>query len=224
MNIKDIVNKFFEIIMSYSVYWEEEVHMSSRGEIVIGDDGEKKRILYHKHFMKFNYIPMKQIICISHSDRKLSIDLKDGSTKSNIDYVKFGNMPMSHYELEKCGHETPMKQHYLGYYIVDEFVYVNDKIAERLKYIDHMRYMNGGYPKKIDDIICEIQNLYKGSMKTQKVAYDIQNHIFCELFNASNRKYNLTDGVQVILDADDYALNCVITDEGFKSLADNNLL
>ena len=84
--------------------------------------------------------------------------------------------------------------------------------------------MNGGYPKKIDDIICEIQNLYKGSMKTQKVAYDIQNHIFCELFNASNRNYNLTDGVQVKLDAGDYAVNCVITDEAFKSLADNNLL
>lgn len=224
MNIKDIVNNFFEIITSYSVYWEEQVHMRPRGEIVIGDDGEKKRVLYRKHFMKFNYIPMSQIMCISHSDEKLSIELKDGSTKSNIDYVKFGNMPMSRSELEKCCYETPMKQHYLGYYIVDEFIYVNDEIAERLKYNEYERYMNDGYLKKIDDIIYEIQKIYRGSMKTQKVAYDIQNHIFRELFNASNGKYNLTNGVQVILDADEYAVNCVITDEAFKSLANNNLL
>ena len=209
--------------MAYSVYWEEEVCMRPRGEIVVGDDGEKKRVLYRKHFLKFNYIPMSQIVSIYSGNEELCIELKDGSEKRGLDYVKFGNMPMSRSELEECYRETSMEQHPLGYYIVDEIVYVNDETAERLKSIERTRY-NGGYLKKIDDIICEIQNIYKGSMKTQKVAYDIQNHIFRELFNASNRKYNLTDGVQVILDADDYAVNCVITDEGFKSLADNNLL
>lgn len=209
--------------MVYSVYWEEEVHMSPRGEIII-DDGEKKKVLYRKHFMKFNYIPMAQIEGISHGNGKLCIELKDGSTKSDIDYVKFGNMPMSRSELEKCFHETSMEQHYLGYYIVDEFIYVNDETAEKLKYIEHTRYMNSGYPKKIDDIIYEIQNLYRGSMKTQKVAYYIQNYIFTQLFNASDGKYVLTDGVQVILNEGNYAVNCVITDEAFKSLADNNLL
>ena len=210
--------------MAYSVYWEEEVHMSPRGEIVVGDDGEKKRVLYRRHFLKFNYIPISQIVCISSGDGELRIELRDGSEKRRIDYVKFGNMPMSRSELEDCYHKTSMERHYLGYYIVDEFVYVNDKISERLKYVEDIRYMNGGYLKNIDDIICEIQNLYRGSMKTQNVAYDIQNYIFRELFNASNRKYNLTDGVQVTLDAGNYAVNCVITDEGFKSLADNNLL
>ena len=210
--------------MAYSIYWEEEVHMCPRGEIVVGDDGEKKRVLYRRHFMKFNYIPVSQIVCISSGDGELCIKLKDGSEKRRIDYVKFGNMPMSRSELEDCYHKTSMERHYLGYYIVDEFVYVNDKISERLKYVEDIRYMNGGYLKNIDDIICEIQNLYRGSMKTQNVAYDIQNYIFRELFNASNRKYNLTDGVQVTLDAGNYAVNCVITDEGFKSLADNNLL
>ena len=210
--------------MLYSVYWEEEVHMSPRGEIVVGDDGEQKRVLYRKHFMKFNYIPMSQIMCISHGDGKLCIELKDGSTKCNINYVKFGNMPMSRSELEKCCYETPIEQHYLGYYIVDEFVYVNDEIAERLKYNEHMCYMNGGYPKKIEDIINEIQDRYSCSMKTQEIVYDIQNYIFRELFNASNGKYDLVDGVQATLDADNYAVNCVVTDEAFKSLANNNLL
>ena len=210
--------------MAYSVYWEEEVHMCPRGEIVVGDDGEKKRVLYCKHFMKFNYIPISQIVCISSGDGELRIELKDGSEKCRLDYVKFGNMPMSRSDLEDCYHKTSMERHYLGYYIVDEFVYVNDKIAERLKYIEHMRYMNGGYPKKIDDIICETQNLYRGSMKTQEVAYDIQYHIFRELYNASNGEYDLTDGVQVILDTEKYVANCVVTDEAFKSLADNNLL
>lgn len=209
--------------MAYSVYWEEEVHMRPRGEIVVGDDGEKKRVLYRKHFLKFNYIHISQIVSIYSGNEKLCIELKDGSERRGLDYVRFGNMPMSRSELEECYRETSMEQHPLGYYIVDEIVYVNDETAERLKSIERTRY-NGGYPKKIDDIICEIQKIYKGSMKTQKVAYDIQNHIFRELFNASNRKYNLTDGVQVILDADDYAVNCVITDDGFKSLADNNLL
>ena len=101
--------------MAYSVYWEEEVHMSPRGEIVVGDDGEKKRILYRKHFMKFNYIPMSQIMCISHGDEKLCIELKDGNEKRRIDYVKFGNMPMSRSDLEDCYHKTSMERHYLGY-------------------------------------------------------------------------------------------------------------
>lgn len=209
--------------MSYSVYWEEEVHMSPRGEIVV-DDGEKKRVLYRKHFMKFNYIPMSQIEGISYGNGKLCIELKDGSKKTNIDYVKFGNMPMSFSELKKCYHETPMEKHYLGYYIVDEFVYVNDEIAERLKCSERLYCMNSRYPKKIEDIIYEIQNLYRGPMKTQSIAYDIQNYIFRELFNASGGKYVLTDGVQVTLNVENYAVNCVVTDEGFKSLADNNLL
>ena len=174
--------------MAYSVYWEEEVHIRPRGEIIVGDDGEKKRVLYRKHFMKFNYIPMSQIMCISHGDGKLCIELKDGSTKCNINYVKFGNMPMSRSELEKCCYETPIEQHYLGYYIVDEFIYVNDEIAERLKYNEHMCYMNSGYLKKIEDIINEIQDRYSCSMKSQEIVYDIQNYIFRELFNASNGK------------------------------------
>ena len=65
--------------MAYSIYWEEEVHICPRGEIVVGDDGEKKRVLYRKHFLKFNYIPMSQIACISHGNGKLCIELKDGS-------------------------------------------------------------------------------------------------------------------------------------------------
>lgn len=209
--------------MAYSVYWEEEVHIRPRGEIVVGDDGEKKRVLYRKHFMKFNYIPMSQIMCISHGDGKLCIELKDGSTKCNINYVKFGNMPMSRSKLEDCYHETSMELHPLGYYIVDEFVYVNDETAERLKYIEHTRY-NSGYPKNIVDIINEIEDLYSGCIITDNVVYDIQNYIFRELYNASNGEYALTDGVQVILDTEKYVANCVVTDEAFKILADNNLL
>lgn len=209
--------------MAYSVYWEEEVHMCPRGEIVVSNDGKKKRVLYRRHFLKFNYIPISQIVCISSGDGELRIELKDGSEKCRLDYVKFGNMPMSRSELEDCYHKTNMEMHPFGYYIVDEFVYINDETAERLKSIERTRY-NGGYPKKIDDIICEIQNLYRGSMKTQEVAYDIQYHIFRELFNASNGKYDLVDGVQATLDAGNYAVNCVVTDEAFKSLADNNLL
>lgn len=209
--------------MTYSVYWEEEVHMSPRGEIV-DDDDEKKRVLYRKHFMKFNYISMSQIIGISHGGGKLCIELKDGTRKCNIDYVKFGNMPMSFSELKKCCYETPMEKHYLGYYIVDEFVYVNDEIAERLKCSERLYCMNGRYLKKIEDIIYEIQNHYRGLMKTQDIAYDIQNYIFHELFNASDGKYILTDGVQVLLNAGNYTVNCVVTDDAFKSLADKNLL
>ena len=213
--------------MGNSVYWEEQVHMLPRGEIVVGDDGEKKQVLYRRHFMKFNYIPMSQIVCISSGDGALRIELKDGSEKCGIDYVKFGNMPMSRSELDKCYHETPMERHYLGYYIVDEFIYVNDETAERLNYVEQTHYMNDRYSKKIEDIIYDIQNLYRDSIKTQKVAYEIQNYIFRELSNASNGKYVLTDGVQVIFALNrrgNYGVNCVITDEAFKSLADNNLL
>lgn len=213
--------------MAYSVYWEEEIHMLPRGEIVVADDGEKKQVLYRKHFMKFNYIPMSQIIGISSGGGALRIELKDGSEKRGIDYVKFGNMPLSRSELDKCYHKTSMDRHYLGYYIVDEFIYVNDETVERLELIERSCYMNDKYSKKIDDIIYEIRNLYRDSIKTQKVAYEIQNYIFRELSNASNGKYVLPDGVQVILGLGrrgNYVVNCVITDEGFKSLADNNLL
>ena len=115
--------------MAYSVYWEEEVHIRPRGEIVVGDDGEKKRVLYRRHFLKFNYIPISQIACISSGDGELRIELKDGNEKCRLDYVKFGNMPMSRSKLEDCYHETSMELHPLGYYIVDEFVYVNDETA-----------------------------------------------------------------------------------------------
>ena len=209
--------------MAYSVYWEEEVHICPRGEIVVGDDGEKKRVLYRRHFLKLNYIPISQILCISSGDGELRIELKDGSEKCRLDYVKFGNMPMSRSKLEDCYHETSMELHPLGYYIVDEFVYVNDETAERLKYIEHTRY-NSGYPKNIVDIINEIEDLYSGCIITDNVVYDIQNYIFRELYNASNGEYALTDGVQVILDTEKYVANCVVTDEAFKILADNNLL
>ena len=209
--------------MAYSVYWEEEVHIRPRGEIVVGDDGEKKRVLYRRHFLKFNYIPTSQIVCISSSDGELRIELKDGNEKCRLDYVKFGNMPMSRSKLEDCYHETSMELCPFGYYIVDEFVYVNDETAERLEYIERTRY-NSGYPKNIVDIINEIEDLYSGCIITDNVVYDIQNYIFRELYNASNGEYDLTDGVQVILDTEKYVANCVVTDEAFKILADNNLL
>ena len=209
--------------MAYSVYWEEEVHICPRGEIVVGDDGEKKRVLYRRHFLKFNYIPISQIACISSGDGELRIELKDGNEKCRLDYVKFGNMPMSRSKLEDCYHETSMELCPFGYYIVDEFVYVNDEFAERLKYIEYTRY-NSGYPKNIVDIINEIEDLYSGCIITDNVVYDIQNYIFRELYNASNGEYDLTDGVQVILDTEKYVANCVVTDEAFKILANNNLL
>lgn len=210
--------------MAYSVYWEEEVYMRPRGEIVVGDDGEKKRVLYRRHFMKFNYIPTSQIVGISHGDGELRIELKDGSEKCGLDYVKFGNMPMSRSELEDCYHKTPMELHTFGYYVVDEFVYVNDETAERLEYIERARY-NGGYHKNIVDIVNEMQDRYRASMKREKVAYDIHNYIYRELYNASNREYTLTDGVQVTFDTEKYVtVNCLITDEGFKILAENNIL
>lgn len=209
--------------MAYSVYWEEEVHIRPRGEIVVGDDGEKKRVLYRRHFLKFNYIPISQIACISSGDGELRIELKDGSEKCGLDYVKFGNMPMSRSELEDCYHETSMELCPFGYYVVDEFVYVNDEFVERLKYIERARY-NGGYHKNIVDIVNEMQDRYRASMKREKVAYDIHNYIYRELYNASNGEYDLTDGVQVILDTEKYVANCVVTDEAFKILANNNLL
>lgn len=129
--------------MAYSVYWEEEVHIRPRGEIVVGDDGEKKRVLYRRHFLKFNYIPTSQIVCISSGDGELRIELKDGNEKCRLDYVKFGNMPMSRSKLEDCYHETSMELCPFGYYIVDEFVYVNDETAERLEYIERTRYNSG---------------------------------------------------------------------------------
>ena len=209
--------------MAYSVYWEEEVHIRPRGEIIVGDDGEKKRVLYRRHFLKFNYIPTSQIACISNGDGELRIELKDGNEKCILDYVKFGNMPMSRSKLEDCYHETSMELHPLGYYIVDEFVYVNDETAERLEYIERTRY-NSGYPKNIVNIINEIEDLYRGCIITDNVVYDIQNYIFRELYNASNGEYALTDGVQVTFDTEKYVANCVVTDEAFKILADNNLL
>ena len=209
--------------MIYGIYREEEVHIRPRGEIVVGDDGEKKRVLYRRHFLKFNYIPISQIACISSGDGELRIELKDGNEKCRLDYVKFGNMPMSRSKLEDCYHETSMELCPFGYYIVDEFVYVNDETAERLKYIEHTRY-NSGYPKNIVDIINEIEDLYRGRIITDNVVYDIQNYIFRELYNASNGEYALTDGVQVTFDTEKYVANCVVTDEAFKILADNNLL
>ena len=59
--------------MAYSVYWEEEVCMRPRGEIVVSDDGENKRVLYRKHFLKFNYIPISQIVSIYSGNEKLCI-------------------------------------------------------------------------------------------------------------------------------------------------------
>ena len=156
-------------------------------------------------------------------DEKVVIELKDGSEKCGLNYVKFGNMPMSRSELEDCYHETSMELCPFGYYVVDEFVYVNDETAERLEYIERTRY-NGGYHKNIVDIVNEMQDRYRASMKMEKVAYDIHNYIYRELYNASNGEYDLTDGVQVILDTEKYVAKCVVTDEAFKSLANNNLL
>ena len=84
--------------------------------------------------------------------------------------------------------------------------------------------MNGGQPKDIVDIINQVQALYNGRMMTQNVAFEIQNHIFQQLYNASNGEYALDDGVQVTFDADNCVANCVISDEAFRILADNNIL
>ena len=205
--------------MVYGIYREEEVNTISRGEIVIGDDGEKKRIVHHRHYMKYDYIAMEQIECIENGDVFLTIELKDGSTKYGWDYAKFGNIHTSLSELEDCYRELPMEHHPFGYYFVDEFVYVDNKTAERMKY-----NARGGYHKNIVDIANEVQNLYNGRMMVKDVAFEIQNYIFRQLYNETNGEYVLNDGVQVMFDADNCAANCIISDEAFKILADNNIL
>ena len=207
-----------------TIYREEEVRMLSHGEIIVSDDGEKKRIVHHRHFMKFDYIPMEQIACIKSGDGVLRIELKDGNVKYGWKYAKFGNVSTSRSELEDCCHEEPMELHRFGYYIVDEFVYVDDKTAERMKYNIRASYMNDGEPKTIVDITNQVQALYNGCMMTQDVAFEIQNHIFRQLYNATNGEYALDDGVRVVFDTDNNAANCIISDEAFRILADNNIL
>ena len=210
--------------MVYGIYREEEVNTISRGEIVVGDDGEKKRIVHHRYFMKFDYIPMEQVACIESGDGFLRIELKDGNKKYNWEYAKFGNVPTTRSELEDCYNELDMRLHPFGYYIVDEFVYVDDKTAERMKYNERVSYMNDGEPKTIVEIINQVQALYNGRMMTNDVAFEIQNHIFRQLYNATNGEYALDDGVRVVFDTDNNAANCIISDEAFRILADNNIL
>ena len=210
--------------MVYGIYREEEVDMLSRGEIVVGDDGEKKRIVHHRYFMRYDYIPMKQIACIESGDGFLRIELKDGNKKYDWQYAKFGNVPTSLSEREDCYNELPMELHRFGYYYVDDFVYVDDKTAERMKFNARTSYMNDGELKTIVEIINQVQALYNGRMMTQDVAFEIQNHIFRQLYNATNGEYALGDGVQVTFDTDNNAANCIISDEAFRILADNNIL
>ena len=210
--------------MVYGIYREEEVNMRSHGEIVFGDDGEKKRIVYCRHFMKYDYIPMKQVACIESGDGFLRIKLKDGNTKYSWEYAKFGDIPTSRLELEESYNELPMELHRFGYYYVDEFVYIDDKTAERMKYNARTSYMNDGEPKTIVDITNQVQALYNGCMMTQDVAFKIQNHIFRQLYNATNGEYALDDGVRVVFDTDNNAANCIISDEAFRILADYNIL
>lgn len=210
--------------MVYGIYREEEVKMHSRGEVVVDEYGEKKRIVHHKDFMKFDYIPMEQIACIESGDGFLRIKLKDGNVKYDWQYAKFGNVPTSRLELEDCYNELDMRLHPFGYYIVDEFVYIDDKTAERMKYNVRTSYMNDGEPKTIVEIINQVQALYNGRMMTNDVAFEIQNHIFRQLYNATNGEYVLDDGVRVVFDTDNNAANCVISDEAFRILADNNIL
>ena len=210
--------------MVYGIYREEEVRMLSHGEIIVSDDGEKKRIVHHRHFMKFDYIDMKQIACIESGDGFLRIKLKDGNVKYGWQYAKFGNVPTSLSEREDCYNELPMELHRFGYYIVDEFVYIDDKTAERMKYNIRASYMNDGEPKTIVEIVNQVQALYNGRMMTQDVAFEIQNHIFRQLYNASNGEYALDDGVRVVFDTDNNVANCIISDEAFRILADNNIL
>ena len=210
--------------MVYGIYREEEVNMRSHGEIVFGDDGEKKRIVYCRHFMKYDYIPMERVACIESGDGFLRIELKDGNTKYDWEYAKFGDIPTSRLELEESYNELPMELHRFGYYYVDEFVYVDDKTAEGMKFNARTSYMNDGEPKTIVEIINQVQALYNGRMMTQDVAFEIQNHIFRQLYNATNGEYALDDGVQVTFDADNNVANCIISDEAFRILADNNIL
>ena len=210
--------------MVYGIYREEEVKTHSHGEIVFGDDGEKKRIVYCRHFMKYDYIPMERVACIESGDGFLRIELKDGNTKYDWEYAKFGDIPTSRLELEESYNELPMELHRFGYYYVDEFVYVDDKTAERMKYNARASYVNDGEPKTIVEIVNQVQALYNGRIMTQDVAFEIQNHIFRQLYNATNGEYALDDGVQVTFDADNCVANCVISDEAFRILADNNIL
>ena len=210
--------------MVYGIYREEEVRMLSHGEIVVGDDGEKKRIVYCRHFMKYDYIPMEQVACIESGDGFLRIELKDGNKKYDWQYAKFGNVSTSRSELEDCYNELDMRLHPFGYYIVDEFVYVDDKTAEKMKFNVRASYMNDGEPKTIVEIINQVQALYEGRMMTKDVAFEIQNHIFRQLYNATNGEYVLDDGVRVVFDTDNNVANCIISDEAFKILADYNIL
>ena len=210
--------------MIYGIYREEEVDMRSRGEIVVRDNGEKKRFVHHKHFMKYDYIPMEQIACIESGDGFLRIELKDGNVKYGWQYAKFGNVPTSRLELEESYNELPLEPSRFGYFVIDEFVYVDDKTAERMKFNARTSYMNDGEPKTIVEIINQVQALYNGRMMTQDVAFEIQNHIFRQLYNATNGEYALDDGVRVVFDTDNNAANCVISDEAFRILADNNIL
>ena len=210
--------------MVYGIYREEEVNMHSHGEIVFGDDGEKKRIVYCRHFMKYDYIPMEQVACIESGDGFLRIELKDGNKKYDWQYAKFGNVPTSLSELVDCYNELDMRLHPFGYYIADEFVYVDDETAESMKFNDRASYINDGEPKTIVEIINQVQALYNGCMMTQDVAFEIQNHMFRQLYNATNGEYALDDGVRVVFDADNNAANCIISDEAFRILADYNIL
>ena len=210
--------------MVYGIYREEEVKMHSHGEIVVGDDGEKKRVVYRRHFMKYDYIPMEQVACIESGDGVLRIKLKDGNVKYGWQYAKFGNVPTSLSEREDCYNELPMELHRFGYYYVDDFVYVDDKTAERMKYNARASYVNDGEPKTIVEIVNQVQALYNGRIMTQDVAFEIQNHIFRQLYNATNGEYALDDGVRVVFDTDNNAANCIISDEAFRILADNNIL
>ena len=209
--------------MVYGIYREEEVKMHSHGEIVVGDDGEKKRVVYRRHFMKYDYIPMEQVACIESGDGVLRIELKDGNEKYGWQYAKFGNVPTSLSEREDCYNELPMELHRFGYYYVDDFVYVDDKTAERMKFNERASHMNDGELKNIVDIINQAQALYV-RMMTKNDAFKIQNYIFRQLYNATYGQYALDNGVQVMFDTDNNAANCIISDEAFKILADYNIL
>ena len=209
--------------MVYGIYREEEVRMLSHGEIVVGDDGKTKRIVYRRHFMKYDYIPMEQVACIESGDGFLRIELKDGNVKYGWQYAKFGNVPTSLSERDDCYNELPMELHRFGYYYVDDFVYVDDKTAEKMKINECASYMNDAEPKNIVDIINQAQALYV-RMMTKNDAFKIQNYIFRQLYNATYGQYALDNGVQVMFDTDNGVANCVISDEAFKILADNNIL
>ena len=220
--------------MVYGIYREEEVRMLSHGEIVVGDDGKTKRIVYRRHFMKYDYIPMEQVACIESGDGVLRIELKDGNEKYGWQYAKFGNVPTSLSEREDCYNELPMELHRFGYYYVDDFVYVDDKTAERMKYNARASYVNDGEPKDIVGIINQVQALYNVRIRmmtkmsysydVKNVAFEIQNYIFRQLYNATYGQYALDNGVQVMFDTDNNTANCIISDEAFKILADNNIL